>query len=234
MARVAKADVMKAFEHVAKLINDAGGPDGISSRADLKAKAATLSGTEKALFDVYSRFIDHRDHKPGARITAKDIEKALAFTAKEMVADYDENRNGLSKDEIAKMSTSAQLAVELAKELGLLQKTRSPIDFTEQSVEPKLQGNGQGPDVPPVGIWMGTAEQRKRLFTRLAQERLESGAAAPLASAPKGFENAESYKFGPQGADVGSTVYLIDNKLYVEQITIAGSRWFDAGPAPMF
>lgn len=42
MPRIAKADVNKALSLAAKTIIDTGGPDGRTSRAELKAKLATL------------------------------------------------------------------------------------------------------------------------------------------------------------------------------------------------
>ena len=117
MSRIAKADVNAALARAAQIIRSADlGKDGVISRADIKAKLATMeTGTEKALVDIFYRFADHRDAKKYAKLTGKDLEKTLAYAAKELVADYDLNRNGLSKAEIARMSTTAKLAVELAK-----------------------------------------------------------------------------------------------------------------------
>ena len=117
MPRIAKSDVVASLERAAAQIRAADtNKNGQVSRAEQKAKVATLSGTEKALVDIFYKFADHRDYKKYARITGKDLEKTLAYAAKEMVADYDTNHNGLSKSEIAKMSTTAKLAVEWAQE----------------------------------------------------------------------------------------------------------------------
>lgn len=117
MARVAKADVHAALERAAKHIIDAGGPDQITSRKNLKAKLRELEGAERGLTAMFFGFIDHRDHELGARVTPPDVERALVYAKKELVDDYDLNGNGLSKDEIATMSTTGKLAVRVAQEM---------------------------------------------------------------------------------------------------------------------
>lgn len=117
MSRIAKGDVNKAFDQVAQIIKDAAGGDGITSRKNIKDKLKTLDGTEKALVDIFYRFIDYRDAGKGARMTVNDIDKAVAFAKDRMVGKYDLNNNGLSKKEINEMSRTAQLAVRLAAEI---------------------------------------------------------------------------------------------------------------------
>ena len=117
MPRIAKSDVVASLERAAATIRSADtNKNGQVSRAEIKAKVQTLSGTEKALVDMFYRFADHRDHKKFARITGSDLAKTINYSAKELIADYDVNNNGLSKAEIAKMSTTAKLAVEWAQE----------------------------------------------------------------------------------------------------------------------
>lgn len=117
MPRIAKSDVAASLNRAAAQIRAADtNKNGQVSRAEIKAKVETLSGREKALVDIFYRFADHRDYVKGARITGKDLEKTLAYAAKELVADYDTNKNGLSQSEIAKMSTTAKIAVEWAQE----------------------------------------------------------------------------------------------------------------------
>lgn len=117
MARIAKADVNRALDHVAKQLKIAGGEDGRISRSDVKKALPTLSLAEKKLADIFFKFVDHRDFKAGATVTATDINKAVAYAKASMVAKYDVNTNGLSKDEIAKMSITGQRAVDLARAL---------------------------------------------------------------------------------------------------------------------
>jgi len=131
MPRIAKTDVHAALERAAKNISDAKTPDGVVSRDNIKDKLGELKGTEQKLTDIFYRFIDHRDHVAGARITQKDIDKAVDYAKEKMVAKYDLNDNGLSKDEIAKMSLTGKLAVELARELkaaGAVDGGASPTD----------------------------------------------------------------------------------------------------------
>ena len=117
MSRIAKSDVVASFNRAAAQIRaaDTNG-NGQVSRAEIKAKIETLSGKEKSLVSIFYKFADHRDYVKGARITGKDLQKTIAYSAKNLVADYDRNNNGLSKREIFPMSTTARFAVEWAKE----------------------------------------------------------------------------------------------------------------------
>jgi len=118
MSRIAKADVNAALTKAAQNIRDAAGRDGVTSRADMKAKLATLSGTEKRLTDMFFRFLDHRDYKTNARITDADVTRGLDYAKEHLLEKYDlAPQNGYSKAEIAKMSVTGQLAVKLAAEI---------------------------------------------------------------------------------------------------------------------
>jgi hypothetical protein len=117
MSRIAKADVNRALDHVAKALVKAGGEDGRISRADVKAALPTLTRKERALADIFFKFVDNRDFKAGASVTSKDISKAVSYAKEHMIAKYDLNQNGLSKDEIGNMSLTGKRAVDLAKAL---------------------------------------------------------------------------------------------------------------------
>ena len=119
MSRIAKADVNRALELAAKTIIKAGGEDGRVSRADIKNALATdrIPRNQVGLVDIFFKFIDNRDWKAGAQVTAKDVNRAVEYAKKHMVAKYDLNSNGLSKDEISKMSLTGKRAVDLAKAL---------------------------------------------------------------------------------------------------------------------
>jgi hypothetical protein len=119
MARIAKADVNKALDTAAKTLIKVGGEDGRISRTEVK-NALTTSRVPKAqreLVDIFFKFIDHRDFKEGATVTASDVKRAVAYAKEHMVAKYDLNNNGLSKDEVSKMSLTGKRAVELAETL---------------------------------------------------------------------------------------------------------------------
>ncbi len=119
MARIAKADVNRALDTAAKTLIRIGGEDGRISRADVKNALATdrVARREAPLVDIFFKFIDNRDFREGAQVTAKDIKKAVEYAKKHMVANYDLNNNGLSKDEIDKMSLTGKRAVDLASAL---------------------------------------------------------------------------------------------------------------------
>ena len=117
MSRIAKADVNRALQLAAKAIVDAGGADGRTSRAEMKARLEKLPPSQRPLVDIFFKFIDNRDFKAGAQVTAKDVNRAVEYAKSHMVAKYDLNTNGLSKDEISKMSLTGKRAVDLAKAL---------------------------------------------------------------------------------------------------------------------
>jgi len=128
MPRIAKSDIHAVLQRAAHHIEDAARPDGRVSRRDIKDKLQTLEGTEKSLVDIFFRFIDHRDAAPGAQVTKADIDKAVEYAKEKMVDKYDLNHNGLSQDEIARMSTTGKLAVRLARELKAASTAKPPTD----------------------------------------------------------------------------------------------------------
>jgi len=130
MARISKASVYNALRRAGDHIIDAAGNDPFVSRADMRRKLTTLNGTEASLVDLFYRFIDARDARPGARVTAKDVEAAISYAEEKLIARFDLNNNGLSKAEIEQMSTTGQLAVSLAWELKV-NNGRSSIESAE-------------------------------------------------------------------------------------------------------
>ena len=119
MSRISKTDVNAALQAAAQTIINAAGDDARISRADLKKALATdrVPRQQAALVDIFFKFIDHRDFKTGAQVTAKDVGRAVEYAKAHLVAKYDLNNNGLSKDEIEKMSLTGKRAVDLAKAL---------------------------------------------------------------------------------------------------------------------
>jgi hypothetical protein len=146
MPRIAKADVNRALSLAAQSIVDAGGRDGRTSRAELKARLAELPREQRALTEVFFRFIDHRDFKAGAQVTKSDVDRAVSYAKKTMIAKYDLNDNGLSKDEIKKMSLTGKLAVSLAKALKEAAAPVAPPRIEEGFSEPEeIAAAGQVP-----------------------------------------------------------------------------------------
>jgi hypothetical protein len=119
MARIAKADVNRALETAAKTLIKIGGDDGRISRAEVKNALATdrVPRNQVALVDIFFKFIDNRDFRDGAQVTPADVKRGVEYAKKSMVAKYDLDNNGLSKDEVAKMSLTGKRAVDLAKAL---------------------------------------------------------------------------------------------------------------------
>lgn len=119
MSRIAKADVNRALDTAAKTLLRIGGADGRVSRTEVKNALATdrVARREAPLVDIFFKFVDNRDFKTGAQVTKGDIKRAVEYAKKHMVAKYDLNNNGLSRDEIKEMSLTGKRAVDLAEAL---------------------------------------------------------------------------------------------------------------------
>jgi hypothetical protein len=115
--RIATSDVHAALERAADQLRSAAGPDGIVSRRDVRARLQQLEGTERAIVEVLYRFIDGRDAARSARVTKSDIDATVAHVRTELIDRLDLDQNGLSADEIARMSELGKLAVALAQTL---------------------------------------------------------------------------------------------------------------------
>ena len=116
MARIAKARVHAALDHIGEKLKEAGGPDKRISRDDIKnAVDGNKDKLESHLINMFGRFCDHRDHKKGATLGHADIDRSVAYAKEKLVDRLDANENGLSAKEIKKMSTTGQLAARLAQ-----------------------------------------------------------------------------------------------------------------------
>lgn len=117
MTTIATSAVHAALARAAEHLLSAAGPDGIVSRKDVRSKLLSLNGTERDLCDMLYRYIDARDAARSARVTKSDIDAELARIKTELVDRYDLDKNGLSEDEVARMSDLGKLAVTLARTL---------------------------------------------------------------------------------------------------------------------
>lgn len=117
MTTIATSAVHAALARAAEHLRSAAGPDGIVSRKDVRVKLLSLEGPERDLVDMLYRFIDTRDSARSARVTKRDIDAELAYIKTELVDRYDLDNNGLSEDEVARMSDLGKLAVTLARTL---------------------------------------------------------------------------------------------------------------------
>jgi len=115
--RIAISDVHAALERAAEQLRSAAGPVGIVSRRDVRTRLQGLEGAERAIVDVLYRFIDGRDAARSARVTKSDIDATVAHVRTELIDRLDLDQNGLSADEIARMSELGKLAVALARTL---------------------------------------------------------------------------------------------------------------------
>ncbi|MFN3197689.1 MAG: nuclease A inhibitor family protein [Bradymonadia bacterium] len=135
MARIAKSAVHAAIEQAARQIAQAAGRDGVTTPSEMEAHLEHLTGPEHALVDIFYRFVQHRSHRHDAPVTVEMAEKAVEYAKQKLIDQYDVNFNGLSRSEIANMSSTGQHAVELAQEManpeGDLSGTRLAERFAE-------------------------------------------------------------------------------------------------------
>jgi hypothetical protein len=117
MTTIATSDVHTALARAADQLRSAAGADGVVSRKDIRAKLLSLEGTERDLVDMLYRFIDKRDAARSARVTKSDIDAAVASIKTDLIDAHDLDKNGLSDDEIARMSELGKHAVTLARQL---------------------------------------------------------------------------------------------------------------------
>jgi hypothetical protein len=124
--RVAHRTPELGMEHIAKMLNEAGGPDKIVSRDDRDELLDGLyregRGTEALAASYFFNFVDHRDYKMGARVTAEDLSKACDYAKDKLLLNKDLNKNGYSQDEIAKFSTTAKAFLHVGQmiEAGII------------------------------------------------------------------------------------------------------------------
>ncbi len=123
MARIARDTPMKAFDHVVKLLTEAGKKDGTISRDDAKALVTRLEkegrGTEALAAKNIFTMIDARDQASGNRVTGYDLKNDRGFVQKKLLENRDINRDGYARTEIAKMSVTGRALVELGRTLEL-------------------------------------------------------------------------------------------------------------------
>lgn len=114
---------MKAYDHVANLLKDAGGKDGIVSKKDAKALVANLRkegrGTEALAAENLFKMIDAFNDGAGERVTGYDFQAARGFVETKMLENRDTNRNGFSQAEIDKMSPTGKALIELGRALEM-------------------------------------------------------------------------------------------------------------------
>lgn len=123
MSRIAHSVPMAAYDHVARILEQAGGKDGVISRADAEKLVDDLrkagKGTEAQAAENIFKFIDARDARPGARVTGYDLNLTRGYVQEKLLENRDLNRNGYSRAEIEKMSPTGRALVELGQILEI-------------------------------------------------------------------------------------------------------------------
>ncbi|MEQ9502534.1 MAG: hypothetical protein RIT81_37030 [Deltaproteobacteria bacterium] len=123
MSRISHDTPMRAYDHIANLLQEAGGADGRISRADKDELIAKLEaegrGTEALAAKNLFTMIDARDAGAGNVVTAYDLKRDRSYVEAKLLENRDVNSNGFSKAEIANMSTTGRALVELGQALAV-------------------------------------------------------------------------------------------------------------------
>lgn len=123
MSRVAHSVPMKAYDHITKLLTEAGGKDGKISRDNAEALVGKLReegrGTEAVAAHNLFKMIDMRDNESGHQVTAYDLKKDRSFVEAKLLENRDVNNDGYSAAEIANMSPAGRALVELGQALEI-------------------------------------------------------------------------------------------------------------------
>ncbi|MEL7162542.1 MAG: nuclease A inhibitor family protein [Bacteroidota bacterium] len=149
MARLSKKYAHAALDRAARYLLDARGDDAVVSRKDIRAKLLELEGYEQRLTNMFFRFVDARDYKSGARVTATDIEDTLAYAKEKLIDAYDKNNNGISQGEFAEMSVTGKLAVRLGQELQRAEQGGTADE--PQGLKEEIHALGAGLYFPAYG-----------------------------------------------------------------------------------
>jgi hypothetical protein len=140
MPRISNAKPMQAYDYVANLLKQANGGDSTISRDDAKALVAELKkngqGTAALAARNIFKLVDARDTGPGARVTAYDLDRDRKFVQEKMIENRDINKNGLARDEIAKMSPTGRALVELGQVIAMEKpKARIAYDVPQKGLD---------------------------------------------------------------------------------------------------
>ena len=123
MARIAHDTPMKAYDHVVKLLAEAGSKDGVILRTDAQQLVAKLEaegrGTEALAANNIFMMLDGRDQETGGRITTYDLNRDRVYVEKRLLENRDIKKDGFARSEIAKMSVTGRALVELGRMLEL-------------------------------------------------------------------------------------------------------------------
>jgi hypothetical protein len=151
---------MRAYDHIADLLKEAGGKNGQISRAEADQLVDKLQkdgrGTEAMAARNLFKMIDARDAAPGNRVTGYDLTKSREFVESKMLENRDVNQNGYSQAEIAKMSPTGRALVELGQVLEM----SSAMGRIGYDVPDQLYKEGRGTESLALGYFFSFIDHR--------------------------------------------------------------------------
>ena len=120
------------MRHIAALLVEMAGGDQLMDRGDRDLLVYDLydqgRGTEALAVRYFFNFIDHRGVTRVDAITVAEIESALDYSGLRLLKKKDVNRNGYSRAEINKFSTTAKAFLHVGEmiEAGIIRARALP------------------------------------------------------------------------------------------------------------
>ncbi len=127
------------LDRAAEQLLTASGDDAIISRRDIRKKLTEMEGPERHFLDILYRYTDALDDKPRARVTRKDVERAVRVIKWDLLesGDIDLDTLGLSFYEVELISQYGPWALFLLVHLKRL--AVQEIALTGQKLADELE-----------------------------------------------------------------------------------------------
>lgn len=163
MPRLSRELVYTALEKAAAHLYSTTAADQPAGRREIRSRIRTLEGAEKSLTEALYRFADQLAGQPAGGLTTQHIARALDWARRELVDAYDLDHNGLSEDEIERMSPAGRQAVAFARSLKL--QAVSGNILSVEDLQHTLRDLGEGLYFP---AWANESDAELQFFFREA------------------------------------------------------------------
>jgi hypothetical protein len=216
MARIGHNVPLNALDHVTNLLKDSAGKDGVVSRQNAEELGKSLRrdgrGTEALAAGKIFRMVDSFDAKPGARVTAQDLDGARSFVENEILESADTNRNGYSQSEVENMPTTGRALVEIGLKLEAAGE-RHPSRIAHSVPEQGLKHTAELIRQAANGDGITSRDDREQLVSTLYREG--RGTEALAVSYFFGFMDARDHAPGARitEADISKATDYAGEKL---------------------
>lgn len=90
MSRISILDLSNTLEETREILLNAGGEDGMVSRADLRKLIESLSSEQlKRFIEMFYDFLRRLENRPRMRVTEETIDRGIAFIQEQIVAQFE-------------------------------------------------------------------------------------------------------------------------------------------------